>query len=170
MIVPSPYPDVEVPASPITPYILRHATRLADKPAIIDGLSGETLTFGELADRVRTVAGALAAQGFRKGNVFALYAPNMPDYAIAFHAVVSLGGIVTLVNPAATAEELTRHLNDAGASYVLTVPSCLERVAVAVGRSRVRDVFVAGGAPGYTAFSTLLAGAGVPPAAPIRPH
>jgi acyl-CoA synthetase (AMP-forming)/AMP-acid ligase II len=170
MIFRSPYSDVQIPATPLTPFALRHAGRLADKAAIIDGLTGQRLTYGQLADGVRTMAAALADRGFRKGDVFAIYTPNMPEYAIAFHAVVSLGGIVTMVNPAATGEELVRQLIDAGATYLLTVPECLERATEAADRSRVRELFVLGDAPGHTPFSALLGGSGTPPTVPIRPH
>ena len=42
-IITGPYPDVDVPDGPLTPYVLRHAARLADHPALIDGSTGRTL-------------------------------------------------------------------------------------------------------------------------------
>ena len=170
MIYRSPYPDVAIPESPITPFVLRHAARLADKPAIIDGVTGRTLTYRTLTDGVRAMAAALAERGFRKGDVFAIYAPNMPEYVIAFHAVVSLVGIVTPINPTATSEEVTRQLRDAGAAYLLTVPPCLERATAAIAHAPVRDLIVVGDAPGPTPFSALLRGSGNPPTVPIRPR
>jgi acyl-CoA synthetase (AMP-forming)/AMP-acid ligase II len=169
MIWRSPYPDVTIPDTPITPFVLRHAARLAAKPAIIDGLTGQTLTYGQLASAVQAMAAALTDRGFRPGDVFAIYAPNIPEYAIAFHAVVSLGGIVTPVNPAATSEELSRQLVDAGATYLLTVPECVERARAAADQSPVRELFVVGDVPGSTPFSALLRETGSPPAVPIRP-
>ena len=53
-------PDVTVS------FVLRHAERLADAPALIDGASGRTLTYGELAGAVDRVAGGLAARGVRR--------------------------------------------------------------------------------------------------------
>src|SRR5688572_9523060 len=67
MIYRSPYPEVEIPDLPLTPFVLRHAERLATKPALIDGPSGRTLTYGELADGVRRVASGLARRDFRRG-------------------------------------------------------------------------------------------------------
>src|SRR5215207_2754346 len=169
MIFRSPYSDVQIPETPLTPFALRHAGRLADKAALIDGLTGQRLTYGQLADGVRTMAAALTERGFRKGDVFAIYAPNMPEYAIAFHAVVSIGGIVTMVNPAATGEELARQLIDAGATYLLTVPQCLDRAIAAAAQSPVRELFIIGDAPGHTPFSALLEASGTPPMVPILP-
>ena len=42
-------PDVAIPDLAITDYVLRPAARLADKPALIDGPSGRTLPYGQLA-------------------------------------------------------------------------------------------------------------------------
>ena len=67
MIFRSPYPDVEIPELPLTAVALRHAERLADKPALIDGPSGRALTYGQLAEerpaRCGRSGGAWAAQG-----------------------------------------------------------------------------------------------------------
>ena len=108
---------LEIPNVSITEYALRHADRLADKPALIDGPSGRTLTFGQLADGIKAVAGGLHARGFRKGDVLAIYCPNMPEYALVFNAVASVGGINTTVNPLYTAAELAKQLNDANAKF-----------------------------------------------------
>ena len=76
MIFRSPYPDVTIPDSPVTPFVLRRAAELAEKPALIDAASGSTMSFGELATGIRRAAGGLAARGFGKGDVLAIYSPN----------------------------------------------------------------------------------------------
>ena len=48
MIIRSTSPDVAIPDVTITDFVLRQASRLADKPALIDGPSGRTLTYGAL--------------------------------------------------------------------------------------------------------------------------
>ncbi len=40
----SPLPDVEIPDVPLTSYVLARAAELGDKPALIDGPTGRTLT------------------------------------------------------------------------------------------------------------------------------
>ena len=42
--------------------------------------------------------------------MFAIYSPNVPEYAVAFHAVSLLGGINTTINPLYTATELAQQL------------------------------------------------------------
>ena len=74
-------------------FVLRHADRLADAPALIDGASGRTLTYGELAAAVERVAGGLAARGFGRGDVLALHLPNLPEFPIALHGALRAGGV-----------------------------------------------------------------------------
>src|SRR5215218_4818155 len=102
MVFRSSYPDVQIPDVAFTPFVLRHARRLADKPALIDGQSGRSLTYAQLATAIRRAAGTLAGRGFRRGDVLGLCSPNLPEYAIAFHAVSTLGGTVTTMNPVST--------------------------------------------------------------------
>jgi acyl-CoA synthetase (AMP-forming)/AMP-acid ligase II len=170
MIFRSPYPDVAIPEMPLTPYVLRHADRLADKPALIDGTTGHTLTYCQLAETVRRVAAGLTAQSFGKGDVFAIVAPNSIEYVVAFHAVTSLGGIVTTINPVSTVDDLAYQLSDAGATVLLTTPDLLEKAGEAAECARIRQVFVLGDAQGAMPFASLLEHGVVPPPVAINPR
>ena len=102
----SPFPDVEIPDVSLTDFVLARAGERGDRPALIDAPSGRTITYAQLAESVRAVAAGLAERGFGKGDVFAHYAPNRPEYAVAFHAVATVGGVNTTANPLLTADEL----------------------------------------------------------------
>src|SRR5439155_14448566 len=136
MIIRSTSPDVTIPETSVTEYVLRHAERLSNKPAIIDGPSGRTLTYGQLANSIRRVANGLACRGFSKGDVFAIYSPNLPEYAVIFNAVASLGGINTTVNPLYTAGELGNQLKDCSARFLITVPPFLDKAKEAAAKTR----------------------------------
>src|ERR1044071_9666432 len=99
MIIKSPYPDVAIPETAFTPFVLERASQLADKAALIDGPSGRVLTYGELLDGIHRVAASSAQRGFVKADVLGILSSNNPEYAIAFHAVSLLGGIVSPINP-----------------------------------------------------------------------
>ncbi len=169
MIFRSPHPEVEIPNIPLTPFVLRRAKELADKPALIDGPTGRTLTYGQLAAAVERVAAGLAARGFGKGEVFAIYSPNLPEYAVAFHGVARIGGVVTTANPLMTAEELRRQLADSGARFLLTIPQLLERAKAAAEGTKVEEIFVFGEAEGATPFAALLRAEGPAPEVEIDP-
>jgi acyl-CoA synthetase (AMP-forming)/AMP-acid ligase II len=162
MIITSPYPDIAIPDTDITSFVLQRAAELGDKPALIDGPTGRTITFAGLAQGIESVAAGLAAKGFGKGDVFAIYCPNIPEYAVAFHAVARRGGINTTINPLYTAEELAFQLNDAGARYLLTIPDFLDKALEAAANSGIEEVFVLGEAEGATPFADLMADGGAP--------
>src|SRR5215813_12548545 len=170
MIVRSAHPDVVIPETTVTAYVLRHADRLRDKPAMIDGPSGRTLTYGQLADGIRRVATALHQRGFRKGDVLAIYSPNLPEYAVVFNAVASLGGITTTVNPLYTAGELANQLSDSRARCLITVPMFLDKANEAAARAGVREIYVFGTAEGARPFSELLQAPPTPPSVRIDPR
>ncbi|MCH8962292.1 MAG: 4-coumarate--CoA ligase family protein [Bacteroidetes bacterium] len=140
-----------------------------DKPAMVDGASGRTLTYGQLAGAIRKAAVGLAKRGFGKGDVFAIYSPNLPEYAVIFQAVATVGGINTTVNPLYTVDELAKQLNDSAAKYLITVAPFLDKAKEAAAKSKVKEIFVFGEADGATPFAALLDSDGEPPAVKINP-
>jgi acyl-CoA synthetase (AMP-forming)/AMP-acid ligase II len=166
----SPYPDVDIPNVSLPEFVLERAEQFADKPALIDGPSGRSLTFGQLAKAVRRTAAGLAARGFGKGDVFAIYSPNLPEYAVAFMGVATAGGVNTTVNPLYTAHELQRQLIDSEAKFLVTIPPLVDRAKEAAEGTRVREVFVFGEAAGATSFSALASSDGEPPVVDIDPR
>ncbi len=151
---------------PLTQLLFGDASAHASKPALIDGPTGRTLTYGQLAGAIRLVASLQA----RQGDVFAIYSPNLPEYAVAFHAVASLGGVNTTVNPLYTAHELAHQLQDAGATYLLTIPPFMPNaLAAAQEAGGIKEIFVFGEAEGATPFASLLQSDGQLPQVEIDP-
>ena len=165
----SDHPASDGPAVAVPEFLFEHAARLGDKPALVDGPTGRTLSYRQLADAVERVAVGLAARGFGKGDVFAIYSPNLPEYAVAMYGAMAAGGVVTGASPLLTAGELAGQLADARARFLLTVPPFLDKALEAAGRSRVEEVFVLGQAEGATPFASLLAANGPPPEVGIDP-
>jgi acyl-CoA synthetase (AMP-forming)/AMP-acid ligase II len=168
MIYRSPFPDVEIPVVSLPTYLFEHTDQWADKPALIDGPTNRTLTYGQLTTAVKRTATGLAARGFSKGDVFAIYSPNIPEYAIAFFGIASAGGVNTTINPTYTAKELRQQLLDSGATYLVTVPQFLEAAREAIADTGIKEIFVFGEAEGATPFAELMI-AGEPPQIEIDP-
>jgi acyl-CoA synthetase (AMP-forming)/AMP-acid ligase II len=101
--------------------------------------------------------------------VLAIYAPNLPEYAVAAHAVMSLGGVVTTATPLYTPAELATQLTDASARGIVTVPTFLEHARQAAAEARCRELYVIGEADGATPFGALLEHGEDPPAVQIDP-
>ena len=155
MIHRSPLPDVELPDGHLTDYVLASAEALADKPALVDGPSGRTLTYGALLQSVRALAGGLAARGFEPGQTLAILAPNLPEYAVVFHGVAFAGGIVTTINPTYTEREIHHQLVDADARLLVTVPPFLDVGRAAADGTGVKEIFVIGQADGADSLTDL---------------
>jgi acyl-CoA synthetase (AMP-forming)/AMP-acid ligase II len=170
MIFRAPEPPIVIPEVPLTSFLLERAAGRGDHPAFIDGPSGRTLTYDGWAKAVRGAAAGLAQRGFRKGDVFAIYSPNLPEYAVAFHAVSLLGGINTTINPLYTTAELTQQLKDSNARFLVTVSPFLAKAQEAALECGLREVFLFDAAPGATPFASLVETVGEPPAVAIDPR
>jgi acyl-CoA synthetase (AMP-forming)/AMP-acid ligase II len=152
----APDDGLEFPASDVTSFVLERAAELGDKPALIDGPSGRVLTYGGLAEAVRSLAAGLAERGFARGDVLAVYMPNLPEYAVVFHGAAAAGGKCTTMNPLYTAKEVAQQLSDSGARLLVTVPPFLDAAREAVEQTGGVEVFVVGEAKGASSFTELL--------------
>ncbi len=169
MVIHSPFPDVEIPDVALHDFALEGAGTHPDRPAFVDGPSGRTLTFGELAGGVDRVAAGLAGRGLGTGEVVAVVSPNLPEYALAFLGTVRAGGVVTTVNPLHNPDEMGRQLENARARFAVTVPPLLDGVRAAGDAAGVEEIFVLGEAEGATPFAALLAADGPPPEVELDP-
>jgi len=170
MIFRSPFPDVLIPEISLTSFVFQRSNEWPDKPALIDGSTGQVWTYAQLEDAIRRAAAGLASRGFRKGDVFAIYCHNIPEYAIVFHAVAILGGVVTTINPLYTTSELRKQLQDSGAKFLFTSDATAEKALQAANESQIREVFALGHAPDVTPFQVLLESEGIVPEVALHPR
>ena len=155
MITTSPFPDIEIPQVPLFDYVFGRAAEFADKPAMIDGPSGRTVTYAGMVAEIRALAGGLRARGFAKGTVVAIMALNSPEYAIVFHGVVMAGGVVTTINPTYTEREVHHQLVDSGASMLVTIPPFLETARAGATGTMVEEIFALGESDGAPSVMSL---------------
>jgi len=161
----SPYPPLDIPAVPLTDFVLARAAERGGRAALVDSVSGRTITYGELPGLVDRAAAALARLGLRKGDVCAIFSSNTPDYAIAVLAIARLGAIVTTASPMYTRADLAKQIGDCRTRFLLTSNALRETVrGLAVERLFSFDVM-----EGATPFGDLLAEPGTPPAVSIDP-
>ncbi|GAB2966717.1 AMP-binding protein [Amycolatopsis acidiphila] len=150
----SPLPDIEIPDVTLTEYVIGGARRYGDKPALVDGRTGESITYAELRSSVYATAAGLAARGVGPGDVVALMSHNQPRYAVALHAVIATGAAVTPVNPVLTVPEVTRQLLAAKAKMLIASDEARDKAREAAAGAGVEDVLAL----------TALPTGGTPPA------
>jgi acyl-CoA synthetase (AMP-forming)/AMP-acid ligase II len=142
--------------------LARAALTQPERPAVVFGES--SWTYGEVYDRARRLAGALAAMGVRKGDRVALWTTNRPEFVEVFFGVPMLGAIacpmdfwwawsdaaaaVAQVRPkvlivgaaqATTMGEAGAAIRQAGVEHVL----CLDEPSAGSGLRSYRDLIAA---------------------------
>ena len=170
MIFKSPFPDVSIPETSLTHFVLERAAALGDKPALVEGPTGRVITYAELVRLIDQVAANLFKLGFKPGDVFGILSSNVPEYAIIFHAVATLGGVNSTINPLYTESEIAHQLKDAGATFLVTEPHFTDKARAAAAAAGIPNLFVFGEAPGFKPFATLLGGDGNRPNITINPR
>ncbi len=170
MIFKSPFPSIALPEVPLHDFVLSKARQFPDKAALIDGPSGRTITYKQLAGGIQMVASNLVKRGLKKGEVVAIYSPNVPEYAIIFHGVIKAGGTNTTINPLYTVDELTHQMKDANAKFLVTIPLFLPNAIEAAKRAGIQEIFVLGEGEGATPVAELMKGDGVLPAIEYDVH
>lgn len=123
---------ITVPDVGIADFVLGKASAFGDAVAMVDGPTGRELTFNQIAKMARAVAAGMAQRGLKKGDVFAIISPNLPEYAIAFHAAALIGVVVTPINPLYTPKDIAHQLKDSGATMLLTINMFLEKAQGAI--------------------------------------
>ena len=81
-------------------------------PALVVPEDGQVLTHLELAERVESLAGRLAAAGVGRGDRVAMTLPNGPDMVQILLAIAALGAAAAPLNPTYTRTEFTFYLSD----------------------------------------------------------
>jgi acyl-CoA synthetase (AMP-forming)/AMP-acid ligase II len=152
----SPFPDVEIPDVSVPAYVLAAGRDRPAAPALVDGLTGDTISHGQLAAYVDRVAAALHARGLRKGDVVAMFCPNTPWYPVVFHGIAAAGCVMSPINSLYTPDEIAFQIRDSGAKVLITVSPFLDRAKAAVEQAPVDEVVVMDGAEGHASLLDLL--------------
>jgi acyl-CoA synthetase (AMP-forming)/AMP-acid ligase II len=164
----SPHPEVDIPNSSLNDFVLARAYEFGDRPAFVDGLSGRTMSFRSLRDQVRGLASGLSHR-VGKGDVVAIWAPNVLEYPVVFHAVVSLGAILTTINPAYTNQEVAFQLRDANAKLLITTAALATRAREAAETASASlEIVTMDEAPGMVSLASIVSDAD-PPSVAIDP-
>ena len=93
------------------------ATMYPDHAAI--GMAGALMTYGEVDDAAARLAALLHARGLEPGDRVGVMLPNVPQFAVAYYAVLRAGGIVVPMNPLLKAREVEYYLRDSGAKELI---------------------------------------------------
>jgi acyl-CoA synthetase (AMP-forming)/AMP-acid ligase II len=152
MIFRSPWPPLQYASASVGDAVLGAARQFGDKPALIEGETGRTLTYRQLIHGAERVAAGLARAGLEPGQPLALALPNSIDFALAFFGAIRAGAWVVPINPIYTPAEMEHQIRDSGARFLVTVPERAANLAAAVDGifdvgGRWNELLECGGAP-----------------------
>jgi long-subunit acyl-CoA synthetase (AMP-forming) len=113
IIVKSKRPVLHIPTITIDQYVWSDVGKFANYTAIIDGITGREMTYGDLRNKCRVLAIRLQKDFHLKiGDTIGVCLPNCPEYPIPTLAGIEAGMIVTIMNPYNTAVDMAKQLVD----------------------------------------------------------
>ncbi|KAF4040499.1 AMP-binding enzyme C-terminal domain [Phytophthora infestans] len=129
----SPHPEVEIPDKTIWDIVEDQLSVQADKPAFIDGITHQHVSFKELHERARRFAIALSKNGVKKGDAVIVHSFNCLDYPTVVLALTSLGAVCSPSSPMFLPDEMAVQIKASKAKFIITLKD-LEKTAVEAGR------------------------------------
>ncbi|MFC5063216.1 AMP-binding protein [Actinomycetospora atypica] len=108
----------------------RWAETVPDRPAVVwEGEPGDsrTVTYAELADEVSRLGAGLTALGVGKGDVVAIYMPNLVEAFTAIHACNRIGAIYTVLFSGFGRDAVASRLASARATVVVVADAIYRR-------------------------------------------
>lgn len=123
--------DPRVPAreDSVLRYVLERRAR--EKPGFpfLRLGDGSEITYGEMHDRVRATAAALARLGVRQGDTVTVWLPNSPDMIRVWFAINWLGAVYVPINVAYRGALLAHVIGNAGSRVIIASPDLVRRLA-----------------------------------------
>jgi fatty-acyl-CoA synthase len=102
------------------------ADRAPKRPAVVAG--DRTLSYGELAERVRRLAGVLTARGLGRGARIAILSENRAEFVELFLAAGSVGAVVACQNWRLAPPELAHSLDLVQPNAIFASPRHVQRL------------------------------------------
>jgi long-chain acyl-CoA synthetase len=110
---------VPIPHRPLFRFLESAAEWLPKRTATV--FFGKELTYEELNRQVNQFAHVLLGLGVNQGERVMLVMPDMPQFIIAYYAILKIGAVVVLPNPDATAAQITEQARQTEAKVLVTL-------------------------------------------------
>ncbi|KFK28573.1 hypothetical protein AALP_AA7G013900 [Arabis alpina] len=98
--------------------------------AIIDSLTGFSISHIDLKVLVKSIASRVYHDlGIRQGHVVSLVLPNSVYFPVIFLSLISLGAIVTTMNPSSSLSEIKKQVSECSVGLVFTCSENVEKLS-----------------------------------------
>lgn len=89
---------------------------------------GRSVSYGELAEKIRETARAFWGLGVRKGDRVTLCLPNIPQTVYCLYALNELGAEVSLIHPLSAEKEIVFYLKEVESTVLVTIHQFYEKL------------------------------------------
>jgi long-chain acyl-CoA synthetase len=140
------YYDPGVPVSilyppvPLSRLLEDAAAKYPQQPCTV--FRDSEISYGEMNAAANRLAAALADQGVTRGDRVALLLPNIPQFVLAFYAVLKAGGVVAAMNPMYKQRELEYQTGDSGAEVLICLESGYELAKTVRASTSLRTIIL----------------------------
>jgi long-chain acyl-CoA synthetase len=118
--------SINYPEIPLYAFLENSARKFPDRDAVI--FYGRRITYEGLWDSARRLASALRELDVERGDRVGLILPNVPQFIMAYNAILAAGGVVVPVNPMNPVEEIERELNETKSKALIVLDRLTHKV------------------------------------------
>jgi long-chain acyl-CoA synthetase len=116
--------SIEYPAVPLFHFLEEAAMKYPQQPCTV--FRDDAISYGAMNSAVNRLAAALQNMGVTKGTRVGVLLPNIPQFVLAFYAILKAGGIVVAMNPLYKQRELEFQAGDAQVDVLICLENAYE--------------------------------------------
>lgn len=137
----SKFPSINLPSDPfldVVSFIFSHKHN--GTHALVDSASGLSIPYSKLLPLVKSMAAGLHHLGVKQGDVILILLPNSVCFPLVLLGALSVGAIVTTMNPLSNLLEIKRQVVDSNATLAFASIGKDDELVNALGGCRVVGV------------------------------
>ncbi|CAH8345745.1 unnamed protein product [Eruca vesicaria subsp. sativa] len=122
----SKHPSIHLPIDPNLSAVSAlfshiHNIQNPSSPAFIDSSTGFSISYTELKAMIESIAAGIHQElGIRQGDVVSLVLPNSLYFPLLFLSLISLGVVVTTINPSSSLGEIKKQVSECNVALAFT--------------------------------------------------
>ena len=120
-----PY-SINYPKIPLYAFLENSARKFPNRTAM--AFYGSRITYSRAWDEARRLAAALIRLGVEEGDRVGLLLPNVPQFVVAYNAILFAGGTIVPVNPLNPVVEIERELKETDAKALIILDRLLDKL------------------------------------------
>ncbi|KAF5750669.1 4-coumarate--CoA ligase 2 isoform 1 [Tripterygium wilfordii] len=125
----SKLPNIHIPNHlPLHSYVFENVSKVASRPCLINGSTGDVYTYEQVHLTARRVASGLDKVGIKQRDVIMVLLPNCPEFVLSFLGASFRGAIATAANPFFTAAEIAKQAKASATKLIITQACYVEKV------------------------------------------